>query len=153
MPTESKWEAPASIVTYFSTGLNSLADGANRMGAKIDNVADGENEMFIDLELNLAATSSRDADARIEIYVLYSIDDTNFDMGAGTEGMSSVDPRPEALLHVFSLDAATTTRYRTVANLPLAPFDFKLLLMNEMGVAFFGSGSTLKYRLHSAESQ
>ena len=152
MPTESKWEAPASEVTYFSTGLNSLADGANRMGVKIDNVADGENELFISLELNLAATSSRDADARIEIYILYSVDDTNFDMGAGTEG-TPVDPRPEALLHVFSLDAAVTARYRTAVNLPLAPFDFKLLLMNEMGVAFFGSGSTLKYRLHSAESQ
>ena len=104
--------------------------------------------MFINLELNLAATSSRDADARIEIYVLYSVDDTNFDMGS-----ASVDPRPETLLTVMSFDAATTTRYRTVANLPLAPFDFKLLVMNELGQSFFGSGSTLKYRLHSAESQ
>ena len=148
MPTESKWEAPAAIVSYLTTELNSLADGANGLGAKVDNVADGENEMFISLELNLAATSSRDADARIEIYILYSVDDTNFDMGS-----ASVDPRPETLLHVFSYDAATTTRYRTTANLPLAPFDFKLLVMNELGVAFFGSGSTLKYRLHSAESQ
>ena len=148
MPTESKWEAPASIVSYLTTELNSQADGANVLGAKVDNVADGENEMFINLELNLAATSSRDADARIEIYVLYSVDDTNFDMGS-----ASVDPRPETLLTVMSFDAATTTRYRTVANLPLAPFDFKLLVMNELGQAFFGSGSTLKYRLHSAESQ
>ena len=148
MPTESKWEAPASIVSYLTTELNSLADGANVLGAKVDNVADGENEMFINLELNLAATSSRDADARIEIYVLYSVDDTNFDMGS-----ASVDPRPETLLTVMSFDAATTARTRMAVNLPIAPFDFKLLIMNELGQAFFGSGSTLKYRLHSAESQ
>ena len=148
MPTESKWEAPAAIVSYLTTELNSLADGANVLGAKIDNVADGENEMFINLEVNLAATSSRDADARLEIYILYSVDDTNFDMGD-----TSPDPRPESLLHVFSFDAATTTRYRTAVNLPIQPFDFKLLVMNELGVAFFGSGSTLKYRLHSAEAQ
>tara|TARA_Y100001949_G_C15844002_1_gene267562 strand:- start:255 stop:701 length:447 start_codon:yes stop_codon:yes gene_type:complete len=148
MPTESKWEAPAAIVSYLTTELNSLADGANVLGAKIDNVADGENEMFVNLELNLASTSSRDADARIEIYILYSVDDTNFDMGS-----ASVDPRPESLLTVLSLDAATTARYRTAVNLPIQPFDFKLLVMNEIGQSFFGSGSTLKYRLHSAEAQ
>ena len=148
MATESKWEAPAAIVSYLTTELNSLADGANVLGAKVDNVADGENEMFINLELNLAATSSRDADARIEIYVLYSVDDTNFDMGS-----ASVDPRPETLLTVMSFDAATAARTRMAVNLPIAPFDFKLLIMNELGQSFFGSGSTLKYRLQSAESQ
>ena len=149
MPTESKWEAPAAIVSYLSTELNSLADGANDLGAKVDNVADGENEMFLDLEFNIAAQgSSRDADGRVEIYILYSVDDTNFDMGD-----DSTDPRPESLLTVFSLDAATTARYRTVTGLPIAPFDFKLLVMNETGQAFASSANTLKYRLHSAEAQ
>jgi len=149
MPTESKWEVPATIVSYLGAGLNSLADGANDLGAKVDNVADGENELYLDLELYIAAQgSSRDADGRVEVYILSSVDDTNFDMGD-----DSTDPRPEALLHVFSLDAATTARYRTATNLPLAPFDFKLLVMNETGQAFAASGNTLKYRLHSAESQ
>ena len=149
MPTESKWEAPAAIVSYLSTELNSLADGGNDLGAKVDNVADGENEMFLDLELLIALQGgSRDADGRVEIYILYSVDDTNFDMGG-----DSTDPRPESLLTVFSLDAATTARYRTVTGLPIAPFDFKLLVMNETGQAFAASGNTLKYRLHSAEAQ
>jgi hypothetical protein len=84
----------------------------------------------------------------VEIYILYSVDDTNFDMGG-----DSTDPRPESLLTVFSLDAATTARYRTVTGLPIAPFDFKLLVMNETGQAFASSANTLKYRLHSAEAQ
>lgn len=149
MPTESKWEAPASIQTYLTTELNSLADGANKLGAKIDNVADGQNEMFLNLELSIAAqASSRSSDARVEVFVLYSVDDTNFDMGD-----DSTDPRPDALATVLLLDAATTARYRVAVNLPIAPLDFKLLIINETGQAFAASGNTLKYRLHSVETQ
>jgi hypothetical protein len=124
------------------------------MGAKVDNVADGENEMFINLEFNTGITqATREADARVEIYILYSVDDSNFDMGEGTEG-TPLDPRPESLLHVFSLDGGVTTaRRRTAVNLPIAPFDFKLLVMNELGGALTATGNTLKYRLHSAEAQ
>ena len=149
MPTESKWEAPASIQTYLTTELNSLADGANKLGAKIDNVADGENEMFLNLELSIAAqASARASDARVEVFILYSIDDTNFDMGD-----DSTDPRPDALATVLLLDAATTARYRVAVNLPIAPLDCKILVINETGQAFAASGNTLKYRLHSAETQ
>jgi hypothetical protein len=149
MATESKWEAPSDIVTYLSTELNSLADGANDLGAKIDNVADGENELYIDLEFYIALQGgSRDADGRVEIYLLTSIDNTNFDMGG-----DSTDPRPSSLLCVFSLDAATTARYRTFHSLPIPPFDFKLLVMNETGQNFASSGNTLKYRMHSVEAQ
>lgn len=150
MPTEVKFEAPAAIVSYESGDLDSLADGDNVLCDKIDNVADGENEMFISLELNLGATGSRDTDARVEIFILYSLDDSTFDMPDAT----TPDPRPEALLHVFSLDGGVTTARRRVAvNIPIAPFDFKLVVMNECGGAFAATGNTLKYRLHSAESQ
>ena len=149
MPTEFKWEAPAAIQTYLSTELNSLADGGNKLGAKIDNVADGENEMFLDLELNIAAQgSARASDATVQIYILYSVDDTNFDMGD-----DSTDPQPDSLAYVFALDASTSARYRTAVNIPIGPFDFKILPVNETGQDFAASGNTLKYRLHSAESQ
>jgi len=146
MPTESKWEAPAVAVSYLAGGLDGLLNGANDLGATV--AGETDNELYIDLEIYLAAQgSSRDADGRVEIYILYDVAG-NFDMGD-----DSTDPRPESLLTVFSLDAATTARYRTATNLPLAPFDFKLLVMNETGQAFAATGNTLKYRLHSAESQ
>ena len=149
MPTESKWEAPASIQSYLTTELNSLSDGANKLGAKVDNVADGENEMFINLELHVAAQgSARDADAVVKIYILYAVDDTTFAFGD-----DSTDPAADSLLHVFSLDAVTTARRCAAVNLPIAPLDFKLLLMQDTGQAFASSGNTLKYRLHSTESQ
>ena len=151
MATEVKWEAPAAIQTvpWASGDLNSLNDGANKTSNKIDNVADGENEMYLNLELYVAAQASvRDSDARVEVYILYSVDDTNF-----AYGDDSTDPAPETLLHVFNLDADTAARYCTATGLPLQPFDFKLLIINETGQAFAASGNTLKYRLHSGESQ
>ena len=68
-------------------------------------------------------------------------------------GDDSTDPRASSLLCVFSLDAAVTARYRTFHSLPLPPFDFKLLVMNETGQNFASSGNTLKYRMHSVEAQ
>lgn len=149
MATEQKWEAPASIQTYLSTELNSLSDGSNKLGAKVDNVADGENELFAALELYLATQgSARDSGATVDVYLLPSVDDTNFCYGS-----DSVDPPASAYIGSFVLDAATTARYVTLHNIPLPPLDFKLLLVNNTGQAFASSGNTLKYRLHSLESQ
>ena len=72
MATESKWEAPSDIVTYLSGELNSFIDGSNYIGAKIDNEADGENELYIDLELYATSAGTRDATARVEVYLLSS---------------------------------------------------------------------------------
>ena len=148
MPTESKWKAPSDIVTYLSGELNSFIDGSNYIGAKIDNEAGGENELYIDLELYATSAGTRDAHARVEVYLLSSIDGTNFDMGG-----ASTDPRLNSRLCIFSLDASSTARYRTSHVLPIPPFDFKLLVMNETGQNFGSSGNTLKYRMHSVESQ
>lgn len=149
MPTKVTYSAPSAIATYLTTELNSLADAGNKLGAKIDNVADGENEMFINLELYVAAQgSARSADARVEIYALPSIDDTNFDYGD-----DSTNPSPSNLIAVLPLDAATTARYVTATNLRIPPLDLKLLVVNETGQAFAATLSTLKYRIHSLESQ
>ena len=151
MPTESKWEVASSIATvsWAAGDINSLSDGANALSDPIDQGADGENVLFVSLELYLAAqASSRASDARCEIFILYSVDGTAYDMGD-----NMFDPRPESLIAVMSFPATTTARYRTAVNLPLGPFDFKLLIMNETGQALAGANNTLKYRLHSAESQ
>jgi len=146
--TEIKYEAPATIQTYLSTELNSLANDDTILGAKIDNVADGENEMYIALELYVAAQTLRTAGAYVAIYLLASVDDTNFTYG---DAANLVDPG--SLLTVFSLDAATTARYVIRANLPIPPFDFKLQIQNVSTQAFAGTLNTLKYRLYSHESQ
>lgn len=149
MVTEFKHEAPAAIQTYLTTELNSLADSDTKVGAKIDNGADGENELFIALELVIATqASARDAGGRIEVYLLPSLDDTNFNYG---DDADLVDPGQ--LLCVFNLDAATTARRVVRQDLEIPPLDFKLQARNKTGQAFAASGNTLKYRLYSQESQ
>lgn len=149
MVTEGKWEAPAAIVTYLTTELDSLANNGRVLGAKIDNVADGENEMFLALELYVAAQGgARAAGACVDVYDLSSVDDTNF-----CYGDASLDPPPSTLLHSFPLDATTNARYVVETRLSIAPFDFKLLIKQRTGQAFAGSGNTLKYRIYSLEGQ
>ncbi len=149
MTTEQKWEAPAAIQTYLSTELNSLADGGNKLGAAIDNETDGTNEVFINLELSLAAqASARDSGATVDVYLLPSVDGSNYCFGD-----DSTDPPASAYAGSFVLDAATTARRVALVNLPLPPLKFKLLLINNTGQALAASGNTLKHRLHSQESQ
>lgn len=149
MATVIKWEEPAAIQTYLSTELNALADGGNKLGAKVDNVADAENDMFISLELTVATqASARDSGGFVAVYLLPSIDNTNFGYGD-----DSTDPPSSTLLWTFELDAAVTARIVTVGGLQIDPLDFKLLVINETGQVFAGSGNTLKYRIHSIESQ
>ena len=135
---------PASA-TALSTGLNSLADGANAISAAIVNT---DGDTLMDLELTVATQgSARAADALVEVYALASID-------GGTTycyGDASTDPPKTALLCTFDLDAVTTARVSVLTNLPAPPDYFKLLLINETGRALAASGNTLKYVLHSMQ--
>jgi hypothetical protein len=150
MATEYKYEAPpASPTSYLTTELNSLANNGAVLGAKIDNKADGENELFIALELYLAAqASARDSGAYVNAYLLASLDDTNFNYGSATPLID-----PGTFLTCFTLDAATTARTIIRPRLLIPPFDFKILLENKTGQAFASSGSYLEYCLYSKELQ
>jgi hypothetical protein len=147
MTTEAKWEGPAAAVSYLGTELNALANNARVLGGAIANEAG--KEMYIALELYLAAqAAARDAGASVDIYLLPSLTSGNF-----CYGDASVEPPADTLFHSFPLDASTNARYVTVTTLLIPPFDFKLLPKNRTGQAFAGTGNTLKYRLHSLESQ
>lgn len=148
MATEYKWEAPAALQSYLTTELNSLADDDSVVGAKIDNVADGENEMFIALELVIAEQGGARDGGGVDVYLIPSLDDTNFGYG---DAAGLVDPGN--LLCTFDLDAAVTARRVIRANLPIPPLDFKLQPFNRTGQAFAATGNTLSYRLYSPELQ
>lgn len=144
-----KYELPAAIQTYLTTELNSLANDDTLVGVKIDNVTNAENQKYMGLELVLAAQgSARDSGATVGVFLLPSLDDTSFSYGDDanlTDGGN--------LLTLFFLDAATTARRVVRAKLWIPPFDFKLQVQNTTGQAFAASGTTLKYRIFSDESQ
>ena len=137
----TKWEAPAGPTTYETTDLNSLADGGNVLCDIISNDQTGELYLYMDLELYLNTQgSARDADARVEVYLLPTVDGTNY-----AYGDASTDPSQALKVGDFYFDAATTARRTIVRGILLPPEDFRFLVMNETGQAFASSGNTLKY--------
>lgn len=143
MATTFKWVAPEAISSYYTTELNSLADGSFvAVGAEIAN----ETDLFqyLSLELILASLSPA-AGAYVDVWIDYALDGTTF-----------ADPakplQTSALLCTFQLDTTASTAQRmTKANLTLAPLDFKLQLRNKAGVTLASTGNILKIRRHNEQ--
>jgi len=140
---------PDSPETIMTTELNSLADGSNAItGTAISNNATDELDMYADFELLVATQgSARDAQARVEMYVLITLDGTNY-----TYGGASLDPPANAFVGSFLYDAATNARYGHIRGVPLPPRDFHILLINETGQALASSGNILKMSRYNLQS-
>ena len=143
MATTFEWTVPEAIQTYFSTGLNSLADGSFvGVGSAITNETGSPAlYQYMDLELNLASLSPATG-AYVDIWLLPTLDATNY----GTTGKPLITAH---LLCTFQLDTTASTAQRIIkTNVCIPALDFKLDLRNKAGVAFNASGNTLKYRRH-----
>jgi hypothetical protein len=142
-----KHEAPASISTIFTTELNSLADGGNKLSGALSNDAAGELYLYADFELFINTTSTRADDARVDLYILEELDGSNY-----TYGTDSIDPPGNAWVGSFLFDNTTATRYNHIRGVALPPTDFKVLLINELGVAMASSSNTLKWIKYNLQS-
>ena len=137
----TKWEAPASISTIFTTELNSLGDGGNQISSALSNDAAGELYLYADFELYINTTSARGSDARVELYILIELDGSNYSYGG-----TALDPAPSMYVGSFQFDASgTAARYAHLRGVLLPPTDFKVLVINELGVAMASSSNTLKW--------
>lgn len=147
MPSQIIYDSNPTLTDAITTGLNSLADGANAISGEIDNTTSLHLYMLIEVNIALQG-SARASDAFAEVYVLPSADGTNFDTGDG-----STDPSKSNLRATMTFDAVTAARRGSVWNIVVPPKKFKLLFINETGQALAASGNTLKYALYSPESQ
>lgn len=133
----------AAIASVLTTELNSLATAINTAAsAAIDNTTN--LDLFVDLELVIATQgSARSAGARVEVYIVRSIDGTNYD---------DLHQETSDLFAVFTLDATTTARRMSRVDIPVTPGLFKLFARNVTGQTLASSANTLKARYHSVKS-
>lgn len=145
MASTETWSDLGSTQTYLSTELNALANDGRKIGAEIDNAT--AKAMFLAAELYVAEQgSARSAGAYVTLYLVPSVDGTNYTYGGDT-----LTPPATCLVGDFVLDAAVTARYVGLPCVAIPPTKFKLLVINKTGQAFAASGNTLKYRTYNRE--
>ena len=125
--------------------LDSLADDGRAISTALTNATTYPTtpEAYIDLELLLDLAGTPVRDEVVDVYLLPSLDGTNF-----ATGDASTTPASDLLVFSFHVIAATDQRL-VAANIPLPVGLFKFLVHNQSGVAFSATGSTLRYRAHS----
>ena len=139
-----RWSDLGATTTYLSAELNALANAANKIGAAIDNTVGKDTYMLLELYLPIQGVA-RDAGASVRLFLIKSVDGTNYEFGS-----DALDPPSSAWVTNFTLDADTAARYVAV-DIAIPPCKFKLLVTNETGQALAGTLNTLKYRTYNLE--
>lgn len=143
MATTLEMIEQSTAVTLLSTELNSIANGSNSAaGSTINNVQATSNlngYTRAKIEFYMAAYSGTpSANSGLLVWFLKSVDGTNYE-----DGSSSVTParNPDV---VISVNATASGPQRIVRECFIPVGNFKPLGGNRTGIAFAGSGNTLK---------
>ena len=131
--------------TILSTELNTLGDGANKLSASFNNSAD--LFVFEDVEILVKSVTTPAADAHVKLYILLSVDGTNF-----ADGTDSVDPADSNEVYTVLVAATAADQYHTFRGVILPPGFYKYLVMNEIGVSMAATLNTLKRRPYSLKT-
>ncbi len=132
----------AAATTYLSTELNSLGDGANKLGAAIDNSVN--KYLYHDITINLASAAFTSSPF-LKIYLLAEVDGTD----GYPDGDDTTDPESINQVAAIPIRAATAAQVLVARDIALPNGNFKYLLMSEAGVALAATGNTMKYRPHN----
>jgi len=142
---ESTWTSYGAVQSYLTTELNSLADGANKLGAAIDNSSN--KDFYMDVEIYLASVDlSAQTNPAIYIWLLARTDGTNFE-----DGGDAVDPA-RAPDKIVALQAVSGAQRVFARGLLQTPDQGKLLIGNRAGAALASSGNTVKYMVYSEQT-
>lgn len=140
MANLGKW-GTTTLTTVMTTELNALANGASATSSSAyDNTTN--LDMFADFELfinNVAAGSLNTTQRTCSLFLLTSVDGTNFDNGVS--GLISY-------VGVGGVSSSHTVRIY-IRNVMIPPTKFKFLLGNNIGQALGATGNTLKILTYS----
>jgi hypothetical protein len=140
--------ALGSATNALTTELNSLANGNTALSAAIDNSS--VHALYHDLELVVTFGTAPAENTYVEVYLLPSIDGTNYD--DGTAGTPGTVPRAENLVWAALLRNVTSAQRRVKKLVEVPAGNFKYLVRNQAGQSMAASGNTLKYAAHELSS-
>jgi hypothetical protein len=151
MPNAILWDAAASLTTYGSTALNSLAAGASSgVLDEIDNSAGLYTHIIYQLELG-AAYSCGTGSPRCDIYHVYALDGTNYPNPPS--GTGSI-PGHYWVGAISAVASANFTRGHSLI-IPILPAKLKPIVVNNLNTSgsWNATGNTLKATRGSLEIQ
>lgn len=128
--------AASATTSLMSTELNSLANAGTALGSTVLDNSTGLY-LFLNAQLNVTFGSAPTAGNTVDLYLVPSLDGTNYSDTATTPN--------QLYAGSFPLRAVTTAQKVIMlpAGVMLGPFKYKPFIVNNSGVAFPASGSTL----------
>lgn len=134
-----KWDADTITTHMNDTELGGLADDTNAISGAIDNTT--ALRLFEDLEFYMAdnGTNAPTAGGVIEVYLLASVDGTNY-----PDGGVGVDPAANTFVGVFNTRTVSDNQRMVLRGISLPPLKYKYVIINKSGMAMNSTGSTLK---------
>ena len=133
----------AAAQTGLSTELNSLADnGFCALGTEVDNST--TKYMMADVEVVLASAAFTGTDSTVEIYLVPSVDDTNY--STWTTGTADQQENNAYYVGSVTTTGSTAAQREVLRAVSLPNGKYKWAVRNRGNVALASSGNTVKWR-------
>lgn len=147
----SGYKAAAQTVSWSANGFDALTDNEwTNASDEIDNST--TKYLLADFEVVLGSAAFTGADSSISLYLIPSIDDTNFADWSG--GGTTTDEQENEQLYIGSVttSGATAAQRLVLRSVSLPPGKFKIGIRNQSGVTL-NATNTLKWRPYNYSSQ
>lgn len=143
---EHKWLDDTTIATVMTTELDSLASNDRNISAAWNN--DSELDVYGDFELTVGFAVAPAVGALIALYLLPSVDDTNYPVGDG-----STDPQDALRVGFFEVRLSQTgAQILVIPRVLLCPRNQKFVVKNLTTQAFAANSNTLKLKPYKIQS-
>lgn len=140
----SGYQAAATAVTWTSGGLASLASNTySGLSDEIDNST--TKYTHVDLYLELGSAAYTGAGSGIEIYLVPSVDGTNYPTWTGGVSTDETENTPH-FVGFMATTASTAAQKTVLRGVELPPGKYKWAIRNRGGVGLNASGNALYWR-------
>ena len=148
----SGYKAAAQAVAF--SGTRTLVSLADNEWTDLSDVIDNSltKYMMADLRLELGSAAFTGTDSIIEIYLIISVDDTNYPDWVG-DVTTDVQENNQYFVGSITLNDQTEIQRQALRSVAMVAGKFKFGIRSRASVALAGSGNTLKWRPWQYSSQ